>query len=179
MTKQVAVPVVVITGPIGMGKTTVSQHLGDLLTAREIPHTVIDMDWLRDTWPRPADDRFNTRLGFRNLADVARNSLEAGSERFVIADVVESRHDHERYRQAIPGADVRVVRLTADMDVNRERISRRAGEDEDPWEATRAAELVAIMEANDVADMVIDTTGRRPGDIAREIASRIGWLPPD
>ncbi|HYH12051.1 MAG TPA: AAA family ATPase [Thermomicrobiales bacterium] len=177
MTNQEVIPVVVITGPIGVGKTTVTQHLGYLLSAHEVPHTVIDMDWLRDTWPQPADDRFNSRLGHRNLADVARNSIEVGSERFVIADVVESRQHRENYREAIPGADVRIVRLSVDMEVNRERISRRANGDEDPWEAARAGELVDIMEANNVADVVIDTTGRRPKDIAREIADWLGWLP--
>jgi predicted kinase len=173
------IPVLVVTGPIGVGKTTVSQQLGSLLSAREIPHTVIDMDWLRDTWPQPADDRFNARLGFRNLADVARNSRAAGSGRFVIADVVESRRDHGRYREAIPGASVTVVRLTVDTAENRARIARRANGDDDPWEVERAAELVRIMEDNDVADLIIDTTGRPPGAIAREIATHLGWLGDD
>ncbi len=171
------VPVVVITGPIGVGKTATTVQLGDLLSDAGIPHTAIDMDWLRATHPRPVDDRFNARLGHRNLADVARNSRKAGSERFVIADVVESRRDRENYCQAIPGAEVMVVRLTADMDTIRARIAHRASGDDDPWEVERAAELIAIMDANDVADVLIDTTGRTPREVASQIADRLGWLP--
>lgn len=174
---EMNVPAVVITGPIGVGKTTISQQLGHLLTALEVPHTVIDMDWLRDTWPQPPDDRFNTRLGYRNLADMARNSREAGSRCFVIADVVETRDQRENYRQAIPGAEITVVRLTAGMDTIRRRISHRANGADDPWESQRAVELIAIMDANDVADLAIDTTGRTPEDIAGEIATRLGWRP--
>jgi predicted kinase len=172
-----AIPVVVITGPIGVGKTTVAQTLGHLLAAGDVPHAVIDMDWLRDSWPQPAGDRFNTRLGYRNLADVARNARAAGSDRFVIADVVETRDQRARYAEAIPGAEVTVVRLTVDPAVNAERIARRANGDDDPWEVARAAELVGIMEGNDVADLLVDSTGRPPREVAREIAIRLGWLP--
>ncbi len=172
------VPVLVVTGPIGAGKTTVTRSIGDALSDAGIPHTLIDMDWLRDSYPAPPDDRFNTRLGFRNLAAVARNSREAGSDRFVIADVVESRSDRAQYRRAIPGAAVTVVRLVVDPEENRRRIAYRAAGDDDPWEVERAAELVGIMEANDVADLVIDTTGRTPRAIARDILGRVGWVTP-
>jgi adenylylsulfate kinase-like enzyme len=171
------VPVLVVTGPIGAGKTTVTQAIGHLLTASDVPHAAIDMDWLRDAWPQPADDRFNTRLGYRNLADVARNCREAGSGRFVIADVVETREQRREYARAISGAEVTVVRLAVDPDENRRRIARRADGDDDPWEVTRAAELVGIMETNAVADLVIDTTGRSPKAVARDILTRLGWLP--
>ena len=170
------VPVIVVTGPIGAGKTTITRAIGDVLADARIPHTLVDMDWLRDSFPAPAGDRFNSRLGHRNLADLARNSRAAGSERFVIADVVESRADRENYQWAIPGAVVTVVRLAVDPEENRRRIAYRAAGNDDPWEVERAAELVGIMEANDVADVVIDTTSRSPGAVARDILSRIGWV---
>ena len=171
------VPVLVVTGPIGAGKTTITQAIGEALAGARMPHTLVDMDWLRDSFPAPPGDRFNTRLGYRNLADLARNSRETGSERFVIADVVESRSDRAHYLRAIPGAVVIVVRLAVDPAENRRRIAYRAAGDDDPWEVERAAELVGVMEANDVADFVVDTTGRSPDAIARDILDRLGWLP--
>ena len=171
------VPVLVVTGPIGAGKTTVTLAIGDALTAAGAAHALIDMDWLRAGFPAPPDDRFTTRLGYRNLADVARNARAAGRGRFVIADVVETREQRRAYQAAIPGADVTVVRLAVEAEENRARIARRASGDGDPWEVARAAELVGIMEANAVADLVVDTTGRSPETIARDILGRLGWPP--
>ena len=174
--------VVVITGPVGVGKTTTAVALSELITDLGLSHTLVDMDALTATWPRPADDRFNGRLGFRNLADVVRNGRKAGSERLIVAAVVESREGRERYREAVPGAEVTVIRLVASIEHIRERITARnsiAGWSEAgvPWEKDRAAELIAIMDANDVADVLIDTTGRAAIDVAREIATWLGWLP--
>jgi adenylylsulfate kinase len=176
---EATMPVLVVTGPIGAGKTTITLAIGDALAAAGIPHALVDQDWLRASWPPPSGDRFNTRLGFRNLADVARNARAAGSGRFVIADVVETRDQRREYEAAIPGAIVTVVRLAVDPEENRARIARRANGDVDAWEIERAAELVEIMEANAVADLVIDTCGRAPDAIARDILARLGWLPDD
>ncbi|GAB2821190.1 DUF397 domain-containing protein [Lentzea nigeriaca] len=45
-----------ITGPVGVGKTTVAEAVGDVLAAAEVPHAVIDLDWLRCFRPSPADE---------------------------------------------------------------------------------------------------------------------------
>lgn len=166
---------VVVTGPIGVGKTTTVQAIGDLLAARGIAHTLVDMDWLRSSWPVPPGDRFNVELGYRNLVAVARTGRAAGSEVIVVADMVETRAQRERYREAIPGAEVTVVRLLAPPDVIGGRIRQRAGDAVDPWELERAAELTAIMGRNRVADVTIDTTGRTPREVAEGVMVALGW----
>lgn len=182
MTSSNGFPVLIITGPVGVGKTTTAAALSDLLADQKAPHTFVDMDALTATFPRPADDRFGGRLGLRNLADVVRNGRDAGSDRLIVAGVIESREDMERYREAIPDADVTVVRLVAPIEEIQERIVVRnsvgAGNEAGvAWERDRAAELIAIMDAADVADVSIDTTGRSPEDVAREIGEWLGWLP--
>lgn len=177
-------PVVVITGPVGVGKTTTAGALGELLIERDISHTMIDMDALTWTYPRPTDDRFNATLGFRNLADVARNARETGSSRLIVSGVVESRDGRNPYREAIPDADVIVVRLTAPLNSIHSRIESRsslgAGSEAGvSWEKIRAAELIAIMDDADVADLSIDTIGRSPAEVAREIGAWLGWLSPE
>ncbi|MET8756910.1 hypothetical protein [Lentzea sp. NPDC004782] len=42
-----------ITGPVGIGKTTVAEAVGDVLAAASVPHAVIDLDWLRHCTPKP------------------------------------------------------------------------------------------------------------------------------
>ncbi|MDQ3539162.1 MAG: ATP/GTP-binding protein [Chloroflexota bacterium] len=174
-------PVVVITGPVGVGKTTTLQALSELLMAREVSHTMIDMDALTATFPRPPGDRFNARLGFRNLANVVRNARGVGSTRLIVAGVVESRDGRDPYRAAIPDAKVTVVRLVASIESIHRRIKARNSlsgwsEADAAWELDRAAELIAIMDAADVADVCIDTSDRRPEEVAREIGVWLGWL---
>jgi adenylylsulfate kinase len=40
-------PVLVITGQVGVGKTTVAASLSELLSQSALPHALIDLDWLR------------------------------------------------------------------------------------------------------------------------------------
>jgi len=177
-------PLVVITGPVGVGKTTTAWALSALLTQHAIPHTMIDVDALRATFPPPSDDRFNERLGHRNLADVTRNAREVGSTRLIAADVIESNAGKDAYREAIPDAAVIVVRLIASIEAIHARILTRnsAGAGSEAgvaWERDRAAELIAIMDAADVADIRIETSGRGADEVAREIGVWLGWLSED
>ncbi|MEV5967314.1 AAA family ATPase [Kribbella sp. NPDC051952] len=118
-----------ITGSVGVGKTSVAEAVGELLAGAAIPHAVIDLDWLACYWPSPTDDPFNFDLQLRNLRSMARNYLDAGAERLVLAGVVESREDRERYAGAI-GVDVAVCRLSADLEVIRQRLIQRHGTEE-------------------------------------------------
>ncbi|GAA2556544.1 hypothetical protein GCM10010435_29020 [Winogradskya consettensis] len=44
-----------ITGTVGAGRTTMAEALGDLLIEDAIPLAIIDVDWLRRSWPcRPS-----------------------------------------------------------------------------------------------------------------------------
>ena len=182
MTDRNRYPVLVITGPVGIGKTTTASALSELLIEHGVAHTLVDMDALTATWPRPPDDRFNERLGFRNLADIVRNGRDVGSARVIVSGVIESRDGRIRYVEAIPDAEVTVVRLVAAIDDIVDRLVTRnfigAGSDAGlEWERHRAAELIAIMDAADAADFSIDTTDRTLEDVAREIGTRLGWLP--
>jgi len=48
-----------INGTVGAGMTSVAERVGDLLTEAGVPNAVIDLDWLRRSWPSPTGDRFN------------------------------------------------------------------------------------------------------------------------
>src|SRR5688500_12076589 len=88
---QGTIPVAVITGPVGVGKTSVASAISDLLGDAGRAHALIDMDWLRSCHPAPPDDPFHTALGIDNLARVWAGYRGAGAERLVLVDVVEER----------------------------------------------------------------------------------------
>lgn len=63
-------PLLIISGPIGVGKTTIGQEISNLLDRQGVAHSFIDLDALTQTYPRPADNRYGYRLAFRNLRAV-------------------------------------------------------------------------------------------------------------
>jgi adenylylsulfate kinase-like enzyme len=170
-----AIPVLVLTGPVGVGKTTVAQAISDLLSERGLSHAVIDQDWLRWCLPSPPHDPFQIALGLKNLAAVCANYRAAGAERLIIADVVETQADRESYRAAVPGATLTIVRLRAALPTLHARLARRDAGASLEWHRHRAAELALLMERNAIGDLTIDTEGNSASDVAREITRYLRW----
>lgn len=163
------VPTLVITGPVGVGKTSALYEVASLLEAEGAPHAALDMDALRAAYPAPPDDRFNERLGLRNLALVWREFAEAGAKWLLLADVVERADQRDLYTAAIPGAVLFVVRLRAPLDELLVRVRRRelgAGRE---WHMNRAAELAEQMDRDALEDAVIQTAGRDVTSVAGEV----------
>ncbi|MFI5693495.1 AAA family ATPase [Kribbella sp. NPDC051586] len=165
-----------ITGSVGVGKTSVAEAVGELLAGAAIPHAVIDLDWLARYWPSATDDPFNFALELRNLRSVARNYLAAGADRLVLAGVVESRAGRERYAEAI-GVDLAVCRLSADLAVIRQRLMQRHGNGDDGlrWHLRRSRELEQILDLAGVEDFTV-ATDRPVADVAKAVATAAGWV---
>lgn len=170
-----AIPVVIISGPVGVGKSSVGQEISDQLQERAIAHTFVDFDALAQTSPRPADDPYGTRLGSRNLMALWRNAAEAGSQNLIVAYVIETERDLEAITSAVPGANSIVVQLQASDAALAERVRKREIGSAHDWHANRAIELARSLALTGPADMVVQTDGRGVVDIAREIVERIGW----
>ncbi|HWS35320.1 MAG TPA: hypothetical protein VN408_21605 [Actinoplanes sp.] len=159
-----------ITGTVGVGKTTAAEAVGDLLTERAVPHAVIDLDWLRRAWPSPPDDPFQHRLTVRNLHTVTGGFREAGAQRLILAGVVETGTERADYEAAV-GAPLTVCRLTTDIAAVRARLHHRHPNDPDglTWHLNRSTVLDRILEAARIEDFTIDTTGLTPSETARQI----------
>jgi adenylylsulfate kinase len=176
-TAKASIPAIVITGPVGSGKSTTAATVSDLLEATAITHALIDMDYLRWVYPSPKGDRFSMRLGYRNLATIWPNFQEAGVSCVLLADVVESRDQVREYEAAMPWTTVTVVRLDVPMDEIARRLRARETDSTLDWHLNRAPELQGIMEREDVGDIIIDVGSRPALDIAREIVLRTGIIP--
>ncbi|MFF9511461.1 hypothetical protein ACF1BU_34620 [Streptomyces sp. NPDC014724] len=166
-----------INGTVGVGKTSVAEGVGDLLAAAEIPNAVIDLDWLRQSWPTPSGDRFNFGMMLRNLRSIAVNYLAAGAVRLVLAGVIEDPEDRKLCSDAI-GVDLSVCRLHADLPVIHQRLMRRHENEPEAlrWHLARAGELTAILEQAAVDDFTVDAATRPVGQVAAEVTSKAGWL---
>ncbi|WP_116209483.1 hypothetical protein [Streptomyces olivoreticuli] len=167
-----------ITGTVGVGKTSAADLLGDLLSDAGVPHAVMDLDRLCQSWPAPEDDPFNSGLLLRNLRALTANYLDAGVRRLVLAGVAENTADRDGYQAAI-GMPLKVCRLTADLPVVHNRLRRRHEADNDPeslpWHLERAGRLHQILDQADIADFTIDTTHVPLPAVASAILKTAGW----
>jgi adenylylsulfate kinase len=170
------IPTLVITGPVGVGKTTVAAALSELLGQAGLPHALIDLDWLRWCYPSPADDPFQVELGIRNLAAVWSHYQAAGAARLILVDVVETCATLDSYQTAIPYAEMLLIRLHADLATLRQWLAGREVGASLAWHQQRAAELTTLMEEARLEDLLVDTIDRSALDIANEILAHIKWL---
>ena len=165
-----------ITGPVGVGKTSVVSEMSEILERYNVPHAAVDVDLLAWYFPRPASDPFGNEVTLRNLSAVWRTFQEAGAERLLLARVIESRDELDSFRHAVPGAEIVVCRLRATVSTLQSRVRERERGSGRAWHVARAAELAAQFERMPVEDLVVETEDRTLGDIAMEILSRVGWI---
>ena len=171
-----SVPTILVTGPVGVGKSTVAEAMGYLLLAEKVAHGNVDFDQLTACYPRPVDDDvWGTNLGLANLTAIWRNYERAGARRLIIDRVIESRSELDGFRRAVPGADIVIVRLRATPETLRARVRQRARGISIEWQLDRAVELAAQMDKDPFEDFLIETDERDPLTIASEILHRVGW----
>jgi hypothetical protein len=170
------IPTLLITGPVGVGKTTVAFEMLEVLEERDVSHAFFDVDGLTYFHPKPAGDRFGERFAITALGILFPQLQAAGVERLILARVLWERESLVRYEEALPDADITVVRLTAPLQTIEARIRRReigAGLD---WCLARAAELDAHWRANPVEDLLVETSGRSVRAIAVDVLTQLGWI---
>lgn len=172
------VPVIVLNGSIGAGKSSVLGEVSELLAEVEAAHCALDLDALSQVFPRTPDDPFMLRLAVDNLRAVWSNAARVGAERLVLASVVESVSDLQPMMGAIPGAAPFVCRLHAPVALLQERVRHREiGTDLD-WHLRRARELAAILEDGEVNDVVVDASDRPLRSIAIDVLDAAAWPTP-
>ncbi|GAB3426730.1 P-loop NTPase family protein [Flindersiella endophytica] len=170
-----------LSGVIGVGKTTVAQAVGVLLTAGGHRTAVVDTDALAQFGPPPVAGAgggerrdFYDRLKCANLAAVWANFAASGAEYAVVAGGIETAELRHRYETALAGCEVRLVGVTAPLETVRRRLrARDSGEKLDRHLATlpdQAGHLAAAA----IEDFTV-TNDRPPAEVAREIVALAGW----
>ena len=167
---------VLINGSVGTGKTTTAERLGGELERCGIPGAVIDVDWLRRSWPAPPGDPFQTTLALENVQAIASSFRRAGARVLVVATVVETLDELRRSTAALASRRLVHVRLTATSDAVLARLTRRHDDDEVAlhWHTQRHPELALILDrAGFTEELRIDTTHKQATEVAREILATI------
>jgi hypothetical protein len=95
------VPVLLVTGVVGVGKTAVIAEASRLLRQAGISHAMIDLAVIGGCWPTPPDDRWNEELIHRNLACMWANFQQAGASRLLLCRVLEARSLLTRITQSV------------------------------------------------------------------------------
>jgi Mrp family chromosome partitioning ATPase len=170
-----SVPVLLVTGPVGVGKSTVAAEAARLLRQADVPHALVDLAWIEQCWPVPADDPENERLTHRNLACMWANFRQAGAGRLLLVRVLEARSLLRQVAEAVPGAEITVVRLRAPLPVLHARIRSREASDPS-WFLGAATHTATVLEQARVEDFVVDNESRPPAAVAEEVLRRAGWL---
>lgn len=166
-------PALVLSGPPGVGKTSVGWRVFDRCTDLDQAPAFADLDLLGAAWPAPTDDPYQSRLKAANLAAVWSNYRQAGSRRLIIAGVVESVDERRLLEEATGGAVV-ICRLDASDAELAQRIQGRGREEGADLTRliSRAAELSAQFAAADVSDYSVSTDGRSTEEVAAEVLAR-------
>lgn len=163
-------PGLLVTGTVGVGKTTTLDSVADLLREAGLPYLAIDLDALCDTNARPPFDPFGLGLVLANLEAVVARGRAMGVRVVVMAGVVERPADIAAVRDAMGGADLYVVRLDAAAAAVEARLRRRMAPGPHlDWHLQRAGELQAILEHGNLGHATVAAGSRSSTAVARDI----------
>jgi hypothetical protein len=172
----VTVPVLVLSGPVGAGTSTIGAEAARVLREADMPGAFVDLAVIGQAWPEPVEDRWQERLVHANLACMWRNFAAAGARRLVVCRVVEDRSLLGRIEAAVPGAEMTVVRLRVPRATLHARLRAREAPRNAEWYVDAASYLVDRMEAAALDDHVVDNDAH-PTEVGVAILRLIGWLP--
>ncbi|MFG1879806.1 hypothetical protein ACGFIV_33735 [Sphaerisporangium sp. NPDC049003] len=162
MRLPVATEVLLLTGGLGSGKTTVAIAVGELLG--DAPHAVIDLDWL--CWCTGAGVH---EMLTANLRAVTANYAASGVRRLVLARALLEPAHLAAVRLAVPGAALTVVRLTVSERTARDRLRARDRGVTLDGHLAEVAEFERSVERTAAEDTVVHNDGRPVDEVAREV----------
>jgi N-acetyltransferase len=113
----------IITGTMGAGKTTVLAEASDILALRNIAHAAIDLDALGLAHLPSAAN--NDGVMYRNLESVCKNYASFGVRRILLARAMENRAELQLCRGVISATKTVVCRLTASIESMQQRVKMR------------------------------------------------------
>jgi adenylylsulfate kinase len=164
-----------LTGPVGAGKTTLAVEIGEILREAGQAHAVIELDWLAWCEPPAGSSETRRQLVLENLAATLRNYEAAEIRRFVLAGSIVSSEHLAAIRSTLDGIPLEVVRISAPPDVLVERAEKRdAGRK--TLESTDQASAFAATVSAAVPDCVeVENDSADISSTARRVMAQTSW----
>ncbi len=171
-----AADAILLTGTVGVGKTTVLTEIGEILDAAQEPYALVDLDWL--AWIRPAEGSGATVTGVlgENLRHVAATFRSAGIRRIAVARAICDPGEVEAIRVALGASRLTVVRLTAAPPAIEDRLRARDRGAQLTEHLLEAHAFKAAAEAAGIGDVVLRTDEADPTAVARAAMAQAKWI---
>lgn len=170
--------VLFLNGAYGVGKSATLDHIGDLLAQAGRPFSLMDVDWYHRSWPPHIEDPQNVLTEADNMAAVWTNYRKAGPRQPVVAGVIASHQDRERY-QKVFDLPARLIRLTASSTVTAARLRRRYTEHQSQalhWHLERHEAVARDLAQADLDELVVDTDHASAHVVAEQVLRHLGLL---
>jgi predicted kinase len=168
--------VLVVTGPVGVGKSAVLHEADALLISAGVRHATVELEEIARFWPGTASNQYSQPLVYRNLASLWSNFAADGAERLLLAALVEHGSDLARVSAALPQSAITVVRLHAPLPVLEERIRRREPDPDPEGELSAARWWFYHLDHSRPEDHLVLTSDRPVRQVAAEVLRVAGWL---
>lgn len=169
MTPQTPSSLLLITGPVGVGKSAVADEVFELLRKTPVRVALVNFDELTYVSPRPDNDKYGTRVGLKSLAAIWENYRQIGARNLTIPYVFETQEGIDRFATAVPDCRVTTVRLTADINTLKDRLSQRPMGGDLEWHLQRSEELSNHYATSDIGDAIINTEDKTIREVAEEV----------
>lgn len=165
--------VLLISGSMGAGKTTVLGEASDVLLRHGLVHAAIDLDAIAfHALPDASADALH-RIAIRTIF---RNAIDQGVTHFLIAVAIENHTALLDLHSTFEGADFVVCRLAASVETMQARLRRREPGMRQQEFVDRSRQLQTVLDAAGVEDFVVSNDGRSITEVAEEMLSRANWL---
>lgn len=163
-----------LTGTVGTGKTTVAAAIGDQLADSGLPNAVIDLDWLG--WVNVGEDfHVHDILIMQNLISTWQNYRLIGVEYLVLARALLQREPVDLLTNAFPNTPITIIRLTASHETIRKRLSKRDSDEVLREHLAEMEEMDRVMNELHLEQTAVATDTISITEAARQSITTANW----